>query len=288
MPKIGEYELYTINAGQFKLDGGAMFGIVPKPLWERKIVADDRNRIPLAMRCLLLAGEERVVLIDDGIGETFSDKFKDIYAVDYTQSTLHGSLEAAGYSAEDITDVILTHLHFDHCGGSTRGRGEEAALVFPNATFHVQKRHWEWARDPESKDRASFLEENLEPLARSDQLHLVDGPGRLYPGIELIVVDGHTRGQQLVKISGSEDTLVFVADLIPTTAHFPSLWNMAYDVAPIDTVEEKETFLSEAHKEGWHLFFEHDPSTVVTSVQQNDKGFQPANKRSLEDLYHYV
>lgn len=288
MPTIGPYELHTIDAGRFKLDGGAMFGVVPKPLWERKISADDRNRIPLAMRCLLLASSERIILIDNGLGETFSEKFADIYAVDYSENDLHGALANAGYSAADVTDVILTHLHFDHCGGSTRGTGQDAEIVFPNATFHVQERHWEWANDPKAKDRASFLEANLQPLAHSDQLHLVEGPGELLPGVELLVVNGHTRGQQLVKIRDEQTTLVFVADLIPTTAHFSELWNMAYDIAPMDTVEEKMDFLEAAYEGGWHLFFEHDPETAVTSVTETRSGYGPADRRSLEELLTYA
>lgn len=288
MPHIGPYELHVVDAGRFKLDGGAMFGVVPKPLWERKITADDHNRILLAMRCLLLVGNERVILIDTGLGESFSKKFQEIYAVDYSESNLTKGLAQAGVSEEEVTDVVLTHLHFDHGGGCTRGQGPSAELVFPNAQIHLQRRQWEWANDPKAKDAASFLQDNLQPLADSGQLHLLDGPGTLYPGIELLVVNGHTRGQQLVKISGPEGVLVYVADLIPTTAHFPRLWNMAYDVAPLDTVEEKEDLLKKAYAGEWHLFFEHDAQTAVASVKQTDKGFRPTQLRPFEELYSYA
>jgi glyoxylase-like metal-dependent hydrolase (beta-lactamase superfamily II) len=288
MPSIGSYELHTIDCGRFKLDGGGMFGIVPKPLWERHTSVDDRNRIPLAMRCLLLAGDERVILIDTGIGETFSEKFADIYAVDYSETDLHTALTAAGFTAEDVTDVILTHLHFDHCGGCTRGTGDDAEIVFSNATFYVQQRHWEWATNSKARDRASFLEQNLAPLKASGQLELLDGPGELFPGVELLVVDGHTRGQHLVKVSDETSTLVFVADLIPTTAHFPELWNMAYDIAPLDTVNEKMGFLKDACTNDWQLFFEHDPDTCVTSVTETSKGYGPAHERSLEHLFRHA
>ncbi|MFQ5570434.1 MAG: MBL fold metallo-hydrolase, partial [Rhodothermales bacterium] len=199
MPKIGPYSLYSIEAGRFGLDGGAMFGIVPKPLWERRIKPDDRNRIPLHMRCLLLEGDGRLILVDDGAGDKYDAKFQDIYAIDQEHSELHRSLDEAGFSALDVTDVILTHLHFDHCGGSTRRNGDRLELTFPGATYHVQRAHWDWACHPNLRERASFLAENLEPLGASGQLNLVDGDGELFPGIEVITVNGHTEAQQLVK-----------------------------------------------------------------------------------------
>ena len=219
MPVIGPYTLHTIETGRFKLDGGAMFGIVPKPLWERAIPADARNRIPLHMRCLLLEGDDRLILIDNGLGDKASARFREIYAVDHEEYNLHRSLAEAGFHPDDVTDVILTHLHFDHCGGSTRRVEEGLALAFNNATHHVQRAHWEWALSPNPRERASFLKENLEPLAASGQLHLIDGDGPLFPGVDLVTVNGHTEAQQMVKVSGAEGTLVFVADLVPTSAH---------------------------------------------------------------------
>ncbi len=284
MPSIGPYELYTIETGRFGLDGGAMFGIVPKPLWERRIQADDRNRIPLHMRCLLLEGEGRVVLIDNGLGEKIDDKFRDIYAVDHSAGRLDGSLEAAGFPPADVTDVILTHLHFDHCGGSTKRTREGLELAFPAARHHVQRAHWEWARDPNVREAASFLDENLEPLAQSGRLELVDGPGTLFANVEVMTVDGHTQAQQLVKISDEERTLVFVADLLPTTAHLREAWIMAYDVRPLVTLQEKRAFLEQATDEGWHFFFEHDPVTTVGTPRRTDRGIEIRNARPLEEL----
>lgn len=262
-----------------------MFGIVPKPLWERRIPADDRNRIPLNMRCLLLEGDGRVILIDNGLGHKYDSKFADLFAVDHSEYTLDGSLEAAGFSREDVTDVILTHLHFDHCGGSTRQAGDRVEVAFPNASFHVQRAHWEWANAPNDRERASFLAENLDPLAASGQLHLVDGEGTLFPGVDVLLANGHTEAQQLVKISGPEGTLVFVADLLPTSAHLRAPWIMAYDVRPLVTLDEKEAFLERAWEGGWHLFFEHDPEVIVSGLHKSDRGITIGTPRTLDELF---
>ncbi len=272
--KIGDYTLHEIHAGRLGLDGGAMFGIIPKPLWERRIPADGRNRIPLAMRCLLLEGDGRLVLIDNGVGDKYDAKFGDIYAVDQESSELHRSLAMAGFGADEITDVILTHLHFDHCGGSTvRDADGSLRVAFPNATFHVQRDHWDWAhRSP--REGASFLSENLDPLEASGQLQLVDGPGEVLPGIEALVMNGHTQGQQLLKISDAEQTLIFVADLIPTAAHIPPIWVMAYDIAPLDTLAEKTSFLEEAVQREWLLFFEHDTEVATAGIRKGTRGFE--------------
>jgi glyoxylase-like metal-dependent hydrolase (beta-lactamase superfamily II) len=276
--QIGPYALHEIHAGQLRLDGGAMFGIVPKPLWERRIPADERNRIPLATRCLLLEGDGRVVLVDNGVGDTYDDKFADIYAVDRESAELHRSLADAGFGADDVTDVVLTHLHFDHCGGSTtRDADGSLRVAFPNATFHVQRAHWEWAH-ASPREGASFLSENLDPLRASGQLRLVDGPGPLLPGIEALVVDGHTRGQQLLKVSDGEQTLLYAADLLPTAAHVPLLWVMAYDVAPLDTLGEKERILNQAASEGWTVFFEHDTETATARIEKGERGFRAVDR----------
>ena len=272
--KIGPYTLHEIHAGRLGLDGGAMFGIVPKPLWERKIPADARNRIPLAMRCLLLEGDGRLVLIDNGLGDKYDAKFADIYAVDHASSELHRSLDAAGFGADEVTDVVLTHLHFDHCGGSTtRDADGGLRVAFPNATFHVQRSHWDWAH-ASPREGASFLAENLEPLEASGQLRFVDGPGEVVPGVEATVVNGHTRGQQMLTIADADQTLVFAADLLPTAAHVPTLWVMAYDVAPLDTIAEKERFLDRAAAEGWTVFFEHDTEVATAKIRKTERGFE--------------
>ncbi len=284
MPQLGPYTLHTIETGRFGLDGGAMFGVVPKPLWEKRIAPDEQNRIPLAMRCLLLEGNDRLILIDTGLGDTYTDKFAKIFAVDHEHSELHRSLEAVGFSAADVTDVVLTHLHFDHGGGCTTRRNGALALTFPNATHYVQRAHWNWAQNPNPREKNSFLQENLEPLAAAPQLHLLDGDVPLFDNISVRTVFGHTEAQQLVKIDGDEQTLVFVADLLPTTAHVPLPYVMGYDVRPLETMKEKKAFLEEAHAEGWHLFFEHDPEVAVANLQEGAKGLETTNHRSLADL----
>ncbi len=285
MPQIGPYTLYTIETGRFGLDGGAMFGIVPKPLWSERIAPDEKNRIPLHMRCLLLEGPERLILIDTGVGDTFAGtKYADIYAVDHADATLDDSLAAYGFDRADVTDVILTHLHFDHCGGATRETSDGRTVTFPNATYHVQRAHWDWATDPNPKEKGSFLRKTFEPIEEADQLHLVDGPGGLFPGLSVDLVHGHTESQQIVTIAGEETTLVYVADLLPTVHHLPPTWTMAYDVRPLRTIEEKGDFLEQAADRGWNLFFEHDPEVAVGSLADTDRGIQVVDPRSLEAL----
>lgn len=261
-----------------------MFGIIPKALWNRKTDADDRNRITLAMRCLLLEGNGRLILVDNGIGHKYDDKFADIFGIDHQSATLDGSMAELGFTVEDVTDVFLTHLHFDHCGGSTRRDGGELTITFPSAEYHVQREHWEWARASNLREQASFLDENLDPIARSGQLHLADGPAEPAPGLESMVVHGHTRAQQILKISDSERTLVYVADLIPTSAHIPPVWGMAYDVEPMKTIDEKVSFLEKAVENGWSIFFEHDPRVEVMDLEQSDGRVRGTNPRSLAEL----
>lgn len=276
--KIGRYTLHEIHTGRLALDGGAMFGIVPKALWQRQIEPDARNRIPMAMRCLLLEGDGRLVLVDSGLGDKYDAKFAEIYGVDQETHELHRSLGAAGFSAEDVTDVVLTHLHFDHAGGCTTRDGDgRLRLAFPNATYHVQRAHWAWAH-ASPREGASFLAENMEPLEASGQLRFLDGEGELFPGVETIVVDGHTRGQQLVLVRGAEDTLLFAADLLPTAAHVPLLWIMAYDVAPLDTLEEKRRVLDRAAAEGWTVVFEHDVATARARIKLGERGYEAVDR----------
>lgn len=284
MTRIGPYTLHTIESGKFRLDGGAMFGVVPRVLWERKIRPDERNRIPLHMRCLLIVGNGRVILVDNGIGNKYDQKFKDIYAIEDETVNLENSLHKAGFDFSDITDVILTHLHFDHCGGSTRREGEKVEVVFDRARFHVQRAHWEWAKKPNPRERASFLAENIDPLERSGQLNLLDGTGELLPGIELLTVNGHTRAQQLVKISIYDRTLIYAADLLPTNAHIQLPWVMAYDVEPLVTMEEKSDFIEKAVASKWDLFFEHDPEIVVASLKKENGRVVLVDPRPLHEL----
>lgn len=285
MPKIGPWTLHEIECGRFGLDGGAMFGIVPKPLWEKRISADELNRIPLNTRCLLLENGEHLVLIDNGIGDKVDEKFRKIYAIDDSGPNLDSSLAAAGFSRGDVSDVVLTHLHFDHCGGSTRRAGGGLEIAFPNAMFHVQLEHWTWALKGNVREKASFLPENLEPLARSGQIELVDGRIEKWPGVEFLPVDGHTKAMQLVKISAEDHTLLYCADLLPTHAHLAPPWNMGYDLWPMTTIEEKDRLLKQAVDERWHLFFEHDPTVGLTDVHLTDRGVpEISNPRPLHEL----
>lgn len=273
---LAGYQIDLVEAGRLGLDGGAMFGIVPRPLWERHIAPDDRNRIPLAMRCLLLRGHGRTILVDTGLGHKADAKFESIYAVDHGHSTLLGSLDRLGVAPEAVTDVVLTHLHFDHAGGaSVRGADGRLGLTFPQAAVYVQRAQWEWAHTSE-REAASFLAENLDPLEVSGRLVLLDGEADVpWPGVALHVVDGHTRGQQLVRVTEGAASLLYAADLVPTAAHVPALWIMAYDVEPLKTLAEKTRLLGRAADEGWTVVFEHDPETASARVERTEKGFRP-------------
>lgn len=271
--KIGPYELFPIETGRFALDGGAMFGIIPRPLWQSACPPDDRNRIRLAARPLLLVGDGKKILIDTGNGSKFTDKQRDIYGLDTSGSELNRSLGQIGISREDITDVILTHLHFDHAGGSTIKEGEKLVPAFPNATYHVQRAHWEISRRPTEKDRASFMPDDFMPLMNEGVLKFVDGPEQLFPNIDVVVMNGHTAAQQLPRISDGSTTLLYSCDLFPTTAHIPLPYIMAYDLRPLTTLEEKKTLLRQAVDEDWILFFEHDPRTVAGKVAATAKGY---------------
>ncbi len=284
MASIGSYQVYTVETGRFGLDGGAMFGIVPKPLWKTKIAADELNRIPLKARCLLIEDGNRLILVDNGIGDKYNEKFASIYSVDNESEDLTRSLFALGFSKGDITDVILTHLHFDHCGGSTHQVNGKLEVAFKNATFHVQKSHWDWAQVSNAREKASFLPENLAPLASSGQLNLVEGRFDLFPGIELIPVDGHTKAMQLVRVHTDSQSLLFTADLLPTHAHLLPAWNMGYDLWPLTTIDEKAKILAQAIGEKWHLFFEHDPVVSLCDVIQGSRGPEVSNPRPLYDL----
>src|SRR6185369_5197923 len=218
MPSLnfGPWRVHLLETGYLWLDGGSMFGSVPKPLWSKLQPPDERNRIRLAMRCLLLEGDEGRILVDDGIGTKFSPKLADIYGVEHDVHTLEGSLAAIGLGLADVTDVVLTHLHFDHAGGSTRLDGNRVVPTFPKARYHVQRRNLENARNPNPRERASYLAENFEPLEEHGAIDAMDGSNTPWPGFELFTANGHTRGQQLVRVSGPEGALYYVADLIPT------------------------------------------------------------------------
>jgi len=271
--KIGNYTLYPIETGRFYLDGGAMFGIIPRPLWEKLNPPDARNRIELASRALLLVGNERKILIDNGNGTKFTEKQIDIYGLDTTSSDLLSSLRSRGVNPSDITDVILTHLHFDHAGGSTQRANGKLIPAFPNATYYVQRAHWEQALHPTEKDRGSFMPDDFLPLKDHGVIKFIEGEGELFPQISFVVTNGHTTAQQLPKITDGSKTLLYGCDLFPTTSHIPLPYIMGYDLRPLTTLEDKKRVLSAAVEEEWTIFFEHDPKTVAGKVKRTDKGY---------------
>lgn len=280
--KIGPYELHSIETGEFALDGGAMFGIVPKVLWEKRIPSDLKNRISLHLRTLLISGNGKNILVDDGIGTKDDEKFSSIYRIDHSRFTLESSLLKCGLTCEEITDVILTHFHFDHAGGSTKfDKDGKIVPTFPNATYYIQRKNLEWAKDSSEKDQASFTKANFEPLIEAKKLKELDGPCELYPGIEIIVVEGHTKSQQLVKVSDGKTTLLYCGDLIPTSAHVPVPWIMGYDNHPITTLDEKKMILEKAVNEKWILFFEHCPIMAACRPVKTQKGFDCGEKIEL-------
>jgi glyoxylase-like metal-dependent hydrolase (beta-lactamase superfamily II) len=285
--KLGPFTLHTIETGRFRLDGGAMFGVVPKTLWSRQIESDDQNRIPMAMRCLLITSENtgKVYLVDNGCGTKFNQKYEKIYALDHSHSNLLDSLSYHGFKPEDITDLILSHLHFDHCGGSTY-YDEEGELKhrFPNATYHVPEKHWKTANQPNAREKASFFKENIEPLETSGRLHLVKEDHQYEDGLNAIPVNGHTISQQLPKITVDQKILVFAADLLPTHVHVPLPWVMGYDMYPVQTLEEKEHILNEAVEQHWCFFLEHDAQEEVITITKENGKFGVKDSLTLSDL----
>lgn len=279
-------KLYSIETGRFRLDGGAMFGVVPKLLWNRTNPADENNRIHMAARCLLIEEGNKLILVDNGIGHKYDAKFASNFAIDQDTS-LEASLKAHGFSIADVTDMVLTHLHFDHCGGSTRWEeaGVKAVPTFPKATYHVQQSHLEWALKPNAREKASFLKENIDPLVASGQLNLINGDTELFPDFNLRVVYGHTEAQQLPQITYKGHTILFAADLFPTTGHLPLPYVMGYDVRPLITLEERGLFLNQAVEEKLLIFYEHDPINELSTVIKNEKGaFAAGEILKLSDL----
>lgn len=266
--------LYSINAGHFKLDGGAMFGVVPKSLWNPKYPADENNMCSWAMRCLLVEDGNRLVLIDTGMGDKQSEKFFSYYFL-HGEDTLDASLKKAGFHRDDITDVFLTHLHFDHCGGAIEWNDDKSGYrpAFKNAVFHSNERHWNWAVKPNPREKASFLKENILPMQESGQLNFIEGD-TLFPGFEIEYVHGHTDAMMLPLINYKGKKLMYMADLLPSPVHTPLAWLMAYDTRPLDTLVEKERILQQCVDEERILFFEHDNSVECAVLESSDRGIR--------------
>ena len=274
--RIGSYDVHAIETGEFALDGGAMFGVVPKTLWSKKIKVDEKNRIDMRLRCLLLQGEGRNILIDCGMGDKWDAKMREIYRLDTSRYTIEKSLAAHGLKTGDITDVILTHLHFDHAGGSTQTNTKGVLEpTFPNAQYYVQKQNLDWANNPTEKDKASYLKEDWEPLLKEGVLQIVDGEKEILPGIQVRLFFGHTRAIQLPFLDDGTTKLFFCGDVIPTSVHLGVPWIMGYDNFPLITLEEKKKILKQAAKEKWILVFEHCPLMEAARVESTPKGYEP-------------
>lgn len=271
--KIADYELFPILTSQFRLDGGAMFGIIPKTLWNKKMPSDELNRIQMVTRSLLLVSYDKRILIDTGNGDKWQEKFKKIYEIDTTQVSLDSSLTNVGFTAEDITDVICTHLHFDHIGGNTKIEDGKIVPSFPNAKYWMSDVNWKVANSPSEKDQGSFMQDDWSVLVENKMINFVSGNEQFLPNIDLIISNGHTPGMMLPVISDNSNTLVYCADLIPTSAHVPLSWVMAYDVQPTVTIDEKKHFYSKAMSKDWILFFEHDPDISACTIQHDGKHF---------------
>ena len=272
-------KIYPIESGHFKLDGGAMFGVVPKSIWNRTNPADQNNMIDIAARCLLVETSDRRILIDTGMGNKQSEKFFSYY-YQWGNATLEGSLAAFGIDPDSITDVFLTHLHFDHCGGAVSWNKDRTAYepTFKNARYWTNQKHWDWAIRPNDREKASFLSENLLPLEESGQLHFLDIDDQLVQetpfGFQMVLVDGHTEKQMLPLIEYKGERLLYTADLIPTVGHLPTAYVMGYDVRPLITLKEKKEVLDLAVKNNWLLFFEPDAHHELCSLKNTERGIR--------------
>ncbi len=278
-------KLYSINAGHFKLDGGAMFGVVPKSMWNKLNPADENNMCSWALRCLLIEDGNRLILIDNGMGTKQDAKFFSYYFL-HGNDTLEKSLNKYGFTANDITDMVLTHLHFDHCGGSINYTTDRTKLepAFKNAKYYCNEKHWNWALHPNSREKASFLKENIVPIQESGQLNFIDVNSKLIPDLSFLEVNGHTEAMMLPLINYKNTRIAYMADLIPSAAHLPIPYVMGYDMRPLETLKEKEIILNQAVENNWTLFFEHDPSIECVNLEKTEKGIRKKDSFLLEEL----
>jgi len=280
-------KLHVINTGNFKLDGGAMFGVVPKSIWNKTNPADENNMCNWALRCLLVEEGNRLILIDNGMGTKQDAKFFGHYFLN-GNDTLEKSLNNAGFSVDDITDMFLTHLHFDHCGGSIKYNSDRSRLetIFKNATYWSNAEHWEWAVKPNPREKASFLKENILPIQESGQLKFIEGEynTQLGTNIRIDVMRGHTDAMMIPHIKHKGKTIVFMADLLPSTGHIPLPYVMGYDTRPLLTIIEKEKFLNDAATNEYILFFEHDAMNECCTVQHTEKGVRLKETFKLKDI----
>jgi glyoxylase-like metal-dependent hydrolase (beta-lactamase superfamily II) len=278
-------KIHSIDTGYFKLDGGAMFGVVPKSIWNKLNPADPNNMCNWAMRCMLVETGDRIILIDNGLGNKQDEKFFSHYYLN-GDDTLGKSLRKYGFTEKDITDVFLTHLHFDHCGGSVQWNSDRTGyeIAFPNATYWSNEKHWETATKPNAREKASFLKENILPISESGHLKFLNDGEELLPGFKTFFVYGHTEAMMLPVISYKGRTVVYCADLIPSAGHIPVPYVMAYDMNPLITLGEKSKFLGEAAKGDYILFFEHDPLIECCSLQMTDRGVRMKEAMKIEDI----
>ena len=276
--KIGKYDLYSVETSEFGLDGGAMFGIIPKPVWEKKVSADELNRVNMVTRSLLLVSDEKKILIDTGNGTKWEEKYKQIYDINTDQYNIEKSLGKYGFSSEQITDVICTHMHFDHIGGNTKIKSGEVVPTFPNAKYWISEENWKLANHPSQKDAGSFIEHDWKVLAENQMIEIIDGREPFIEGIETFVTHGHTPGLLHPIVSDGSNKLFYGADIFPMVAHIPIPWVMAYDVQPVVTMEEKQKLLQKMEREDWILFFEHDPHVQACTVHKDGKHYK-LNKR---------
>lgn len=283
-------KIYPIEAGNFKLDGGAMFGVVPKAIWNRTNPTDENNLIDIAARCMLIENGDKLILVDTGMGNKQSEKFFGYYSL-WGSHSLDKSLKEKGFHRDDITDVFMTHLHFDHCGGSVNWNHDRTGyeVAFKNAKFWSNENHWLWATQPNPREKASFLYENIIPMQESGQLCFVDKPENGFQenselGFGILFVDGHTEKQMLPHINYNGKTIVFCADLLPTAGHVPVPYVMGYDTRPLLTMTEKEKFMNTAADKGYYLWLEHDAHNPIITVEHTEKGIRLKEKLRLEDI----